>query len=283
MGRFCLPITHFACLLGLSLIGIALVPARAEPGCPLPSKACLVAGGEYMAELPPGWDGRKPLPALVHFHGFRESASDIMAREDVKAFAAKAGLLLIIPQGAGQTWSHTGSPSQNRDEFAFVAAVLADAKARWPINEALLWASGFSQGASMLWNIACHQPQHFSAYLAIAGAFWRPEPESCVPGIRRFRHIHGLADRTVPLEGRPIRSGAFHQGDVFRAMGLMRRAIACTGEEKSERRIGALTCEARLGCEKGAALEFCLHAGTHDFDPSWLEQAWEWVLDARKE
>lgn len=282
MRRFRLPIARFACLFGLLLIGLAHVPASAEPACPLPSRACPVAGGEYMAELPPGWDGRTPLPALVHFHGFRESASDIMAREDVKAFAAKAGLLLIVPQGAGQTWSHPGSPAQNRDEFAFVAAMLADAKARWPIDEALMWASGFSQGASMLWNIACHQPQHFSAYLAIAGAFWQPEPESCAPGIRRLRHIHGRADRTVPLEGRPIRGGAFHQGDVSRALALMRRAMACTGGQKSERRIGALACEADSTCEKGAALEFCLHAGTHDFDPSWLEEGWAWVLETRK-
>ena len=43
-----------------------------------------------------------------------------------------------------------GSPENHRDEFAFVKAVLDDAEARYPIDTRRLWASGFSQGASMV-------------------------------------------------------------------------------------------------------------------------------------
>jgi polyhydroxybutyrate depolymerase len=274
---------------GIGALGLWLVAALIQPhvasatsrpeslSCPPPRQACLIASGEYMAYAPPGWDGKSPLPALVHFHGFRESAADIMARADIRDFAASAGLLLIVPQGAGESWSHPGSPTQRRDEFAFLHDMLADVRQRWPLDDARLWASGFSQGASMVWAIACHRPKFFAGYLAIAGAFWRPEPETCEPGARRILHIHGLQDRTVPLEGRPIRGGAFHQGDVFRAAGVMRRAMACAPFQQRTRRVAALTCEIADGCQNGASFEICLHVGTHDFDPSWLKLGWDWL------
>ena len=134
----------------------------------------------------------------------------------------------------------------------------------------------------MVWAIACYRGALFSAYLPISGAFWRPEPENCPSGPRHIRHIHGLSDRTVPLAGRPIRNGAFHQGDVYRAIGLMKAANQCRPEASRTMRLGALTCEIAGGCAGGMALEFCLHPGGHDFDPSWLETGWDFVRNARK-
>lgn len=265
-----------------ALLFSAILNSIAHAKCPPEQPPCRVSGGFYHALTPPGWDGITPLPALVYFHGFREMAADVAAREDMRAITARAGFLLIVPQGEGMSWSHPGSPSQNRDEFAFITVVIDDIKTRFRADPDRLWASGFSQGASMVWAIACYQSRMFSAYLPISGAFWRPEPENCPGGARRIRHIHGLSDRTVPLTGRAIRNGAFHQGDVYRAIGVMKSVNACRPEASRTMRMGALTCEIAGGCMHGAALEFCLHAGGHDFDPSWLESGWDFVQSTFK-
>ena len=261
-------------ILPLLAVLMLAMPAGAAAPCPIDGY-CEVAEGRYMAVPPPGWDGISPLPVVVHFHGFRESAADLSARDDLKGAAARIGHLLVLPDGAGQSWSHPGSPSQRRDEFAFVEALLADLKARYPI--AIVWASGFSQGASMVWNLACHRGHLFAAYLPIAGAFWRPEPEACPSYPVPIRHIKCLSDRTVPLEGRTIRGGAFHQGDALRAAGMARRAAGCDPVGARSVRDGALVCQRETACRAGAAFEFCLHTNGHDFDPGWLAGGWEFV------
>lgn len=266
-------------ILALSALALPGVRVASAADCP-PDGMCRVAGGYYRAHAPPGWDGRQPLPVLMHFHGYRESAADMVARQDLRAFAERNGVLLVVPQGEGDTWSHPGSPARFRDEFAFVDAVLADLGARYPVAGERFLASGFSQGAAMVWNLACHRGQNFSAFLAISGTFWLPQPETCPSGARNLIQIHGVADRTVPLEGRPIRNGAFRQGDVFRAMGMMRRLNACPVEAGYAHREGALACERIDGCASGKWLELCLHPGGHDFDPSWLDVAWRLVKGA---
>lgn len=276
-----------AAMLRFRAFFLLLILALAGPGaviaaeCP-PAGGCVVAGGTYRVHAPPGWDGRQPLPVLMHFHGYRETAAEILAWPDLRAFAGRHGILLVAPQGEGNTWSHPGSPATFRDEFAFIDAVLADLDARYPLDHRRFLASGFSQGAAMVWNLACRRGARFSAFLAIAGTFWSPQPEQCPSGAQTLIQIHGVADRTVPLEGRAIRNGAFRQGDVFRAMGMMRRANACPVEAGTAHREGALACERIDGCASGRWLELCLHPGGHDFDPSWLDFSWRLLFSDRK-
>lgn len=254
---------------------LAVGTAGAAPLCEGEAGRCTLPQGYYFAETPPGWNGRDPLPALVHFHGFRELAADVIAREDMRGVASRLGFALVVPQGEGQSWSHPGSPSQLRDDMAFTESLLADLRRRLPLDEGRIWASGFSQGASMVWALACARPGLFRFHLPISGAFWKPEPEHCPAGARAIRHIHGFNDVTFPLEGRPVRGGKFHQGRIRHALDLARRLDACRpAEEDVSGTLGALTCRRATGCERGAYLEFCLHAGGHDFDPSWLEDGY---------
>lgn len=260
-------------LLAMLLAFFALLPVRAAPGCGAEGDPCRAGGGFYFVESPAGWDGHSTLAALVHFHGFREQAAEVIAREEMRTLASRLGVLLVVPQGEGQTWSHPGSPAKLRDEFAFVEAMLADLRQRFPIDEDRVWASGFSQGASMVWALACHRGALFRMYLPISGGFWRPEPEQCATLPRPIRHVHGLNDRTVPLEGRPVRGGLFHQGRIAHAIELARKSGACRPEPEDELvSHGTLSCRRARGCVQGQTLEFCLHAGGHDFDPLWLEE-----------
>jgi polyhydroxybutyrate depolymerase len=264
---------------GLSLVFAALTllaasAVRAAPACDAVDQPCALPNGFYFAEKPSHWDGQSPLPVLVHFHGFREQAAEVIGREGLRDLADRLGVLLVVPQGEGQTWSHPGSPASLRDEFAFVEEMLADLRRRFPLDESRLWASGFSQGASMVWALACHRGDFFRFYLPISGAFWRPEPPQCATLPQSIRHIHGLRDVTVPLEGRPIRGGKFHQGRVAHAIALARQAGACLPENQDDHAYsGTLSCRKATGCARETLVEFCLHAGGHDFDQSWLEDA----------
>ncbi len=94
-------------------------------------EGCSVAGGRYLAQAPPGWDGTSPRPVIVFLHGWRESAAYVLADKVVNAFAARHGAVLVAADGAGGGWSFQGSSSAARDDFAFLAAVAADVKSRF--------------------------------------------------------------------------------------------------------------------------------------------------------
>jgi len=260
---------RLSALASLFAILAAAMPAVAAEPCG-PDGECRVATGFYRVFLPPGVTPERPVPAILYFHGYRESASDILARDDIRAEAARERTILVVPQGEGRTWSHPGSPSRLRDEFAFSEAVMRDALGRFPIDPRRVLVAGFSQGAAMVWNLRCHQAERFAAFLAVAGTFWLPQPEQCAGPLRPLLQIHGLSDRTVPLGGRPIRGGAFQQGDVFRALAMLREEGRCRASGTRTVTEGALSCERSSGCSAGGEVELCLHTGGHDFDPAWL-------------
>ncbi len=205
--------------LWLVLAGLVLAgPGRADPveACP-GEQGCQVEGGHYRLVLPDAAPAA-PLPALMYFHGWQGSAEETAADPGLRALATRLGIALIAPDGAGRTWSYPGSPGRHRDEFAFVGRVLDDVAARFPVDSRRIMASGFSQGGSMVWYLACRTPERLRAFAPVAGAFWEPLPASCTGPRPALVHTHGTADGTVPLAGRALRSG-FRQGDVFRSLG----------------------------------------------------------------
>lgn len=263
---------------------VAQEPSLPKPGDPCPTAAgCSVASGSYRIVLPPQAAAGRPVGAILYFHGYQGSAAEVIADPGLLAVARRLGVALIAPDGAGRTWSYPGSPARNRDEFAFVGQVLDDVVARFPVDPGRILASGFSQGGSMVWYLACRMPTRFAAFAPIAGAFWEPLPQRCEGPRPPLVHVHGTSDKTVPLAGRALRSGA-RQGDVFKSFAILEPG-GCTagwaGAVRTDITVGELSCRVAVGCDGPARLELCLHAGGHEADPAWVERAWRLTMPAK--
>ena len=256
------------------LLSALLLSAWAARADPCPADGCAVATGRYRIVLPPPTAGR--VGAIVYFHGYRGSAAETLADEGLVAVARRLGVALIAPDGQGGAWSFPGSPARHRDEFTFVGQVLDDVVARFPVDPGRLLASGFSQGGSMVWSLACRMPRRFAAFAPIAGAFWEPLPETCERPRPPLIHVHGTADGTVPLAGRALRSGA-RQGDIFRSLAVLAPS-GCTAGWGVGAVSSGLTCRVASTCAGAARLELCLHGGGHVADPAWVERAWRLMM-----
>ena len=271
----------------VGLVAVASAGAQ-EPVLPPPGDACptgagcVVASGSYRIVLPLQATKDRPVGAIMYFHGYQGSAEEVIADPGLLAVARSLGVALIAPDGAGRSWSYPGSPARHRDEFAFVGQVLDDVAARFPIDPRRILASGFSQGGSMVWYLACRMPQRFAAFAPIAGAFWEPLPERCDGPRPPLIHVHGTSDATVPLAGRALRSGA-RQGDVFRSFAILAPG-GCTASWAETARPGTqpeeLACHLSTGCDGPARLELCLHGGGPWTDPAWVERAWRLAMPA---
>jgi polyhydroxybutyrate depolymerase len=264
---------------------VAQVPA-VGPGRPSLCSAesgCEVEGGSYRIVLPPGLQTDRPVAAIMYFHGYQSSASQMVADEALLALAGKLGVALIAPDGLGRSWSFPGSPSRARDEFAYVARVLDDVASRFPVDPRRIMASGFSQGGSMVWSLACRMPDRFAAFAPIAGAFWEPLPERCIGPPPALIHVHGTADTTVPLAGRTVRQGA-KQADVFKSFAVLTGG-RCPIAGMADRQVGlpdAPVCAPAAACGDAPRLELCLHDGGHFADTVWLERAWRLTMVASR-
>lgn len=261
----------------LAALGVAAALSVASPARACgESTPCAVAGGFYHVRPPPGWDGRTPLRVVVFFHGYQGSAGEVMADREMADALSSAGLALVAPDGEGRTWSYPGSPGRHRDEFAFVTAVLDDLERRFPVDRGRLLASGFSQGGSMVWNLACHLPGRFGGFAPIAGAFWKPLPSDCPAGPANIRHVHGTADATVPIAGRILRGGAFAQGDLHEGWRVWRGVNGCEAPVERTRE-GDLACIVERRCASGRELRLCLHDGGHDVRARWVVDSARWL------
>ncbi|MEL6977665.1 MAG: PHB depolymerase family esterase [Pseudomonadota bacterium] len=260
-----------------------LAPCGAA-GAPCQARdAAGAALGVYLARAPETDSSAPPngRPAIFFIHGWRSSAEAVMRVDGLRTFADEVGAVLIAPQGLAQTWSYPGSPSQRRDEFAYFEALRRDAIARHGVDPDRILVSGFSMGGSMAWYLACFAGDRYWAFAPFAGAFWHPMPERCESPTERLRHVHGTADRMVPLEGRAL-GGGFRQRGAGESLNRLASGLEL-GRGRDLVDAFGMRCAAWAGADDGAAtapdkgrlLELCLHEGGHIWRPAWLRTAWE--------
>lgn len=277
--RLC-PVFAFVTLLAASGVSAQQGGGRSSDACPA-TDGCQVASGRYRIILPSGAKTERP-GAIMYFHGYRGSAAETLADAGLVAAADRLGVALIAPDGAARSWSFPGSPARHRDEFRFVSQVLDDAVARFRLDPSRILASGFSQGGSMVWYLACRMPSRFAAFAPIAGAFWEPLPDGCAGERPPLIHVHGTSDPTVPLAGRALRQG-YRQGDLFRSLAILAPGgctAALTEAARTNPAPERLSCRIAAGCGGPARLELCLHGGGHVVDPAWVERAWRLTVPA---
>lgn len=243
---------------------------------------CLVREGSYRIQLPSKRSGPK-LGAVVYFHGWQQTAADVMSDKTLVAAANHLGVALVTLNGQGKTWSFPSAPFHYRDDFEFVQTVLKDIVRRFSIDRRRILGAGFSQGASMIWYLACREPRLFSAFAPMAGAFWVPAPLHCTPPLPVLLHVHGLADTTVPMEGREIAPG-LRQDGVRASFAILGGSVTLhpapavhlsSGEKLN------LNCERSDRSPSGGWLELCIHHGGHVPVAGWIEHAWRLTIKRR--
>jgi polyhydroxybutyrate depolymerase len=263
--------------------GLWGLPASA--GCGDTPGPCRIDGGSYHIVLPAGATGGAP--ALVFLHGWGASGEAMLALRDMVETALARGYAVIAPDGTpregrnGYGWGFSPERPGPRDEIAFIKAVRDDAIARHGIDAGRIVLGGFSIGGSMVSYLACADPDAFAAYVPVAGAFWRPLPESCAGPVDLF-HTHGWTDGVVPLEGRILGGGGmdddkvFAQGDVWQAMEVWRAANGCRPDASGHGEIGIFWLRSWHDCDSGRKLDFALHAGGHGVPDGWAAMALDW-------
>ena len=244
---------------------------------------CEVEAGYYLAAEPPGWDGETPLPVVVYFHGWNGSPEGTFRNRAMVNGVNSRGALFVAPFARTGYWRQIGEgrAEGGRDELAFIRSVMADIRARWPVDERYVMSSGFSRGASMSWNAACYAGDLFTAHAPIAGGFWGSTPPTCPTGPVTMRHIHGLSDSVVAYD----EIGIYNSMPIPEGLAMLRGLNGADGQPDHAYRVDhpkrPLTCE-RFDGATGHSIEICLHPRGHSIPAEWVAAGLDWLQSLSK-
>jgi polyhydroxybutyrate depolymerase len=265
------------CLFWILLCGTPTIDAAeaSQAEC-LGGGRCDVSNGYYLAKAPKDWDGVSPLPLIVYFHGWNGSPEGTFRNRAMVNAANRRGALFVAPWAATGYWRQIGEgrTEGGRDELAYTKEVLADVRRRWPINEQLTLASGFSRGASMVWNLACYGGDLFTGFAPIAGGFWNDTPVSCPSGPVNLRHIHGLRDQVVAFDT----IGVYNSMPIPEGLATLRRLNGCVAAASDPVSFRRYDCRDWSGCQSKRELSLCLHRGGHSIPAEWVAEGLDWLI-----
>lgn len=162
---------------------------------------------DYILYAPESYDGSRPVPLVLNFHGYTQSASYQMSFGDMRSIADTVTFILVYPQGSlldGKAHWNVGSIPQgsNADDVGFTEAILNDITNDYNIDKTRIYACGYSNGGCFSFELACHLSDRIAAIGSVSGTMTDRMIETYktshpMPVVT----INGSADNMVKYDG----------------------------------------------------------------------------------
>ncbi len=132
---------------------------------------------EYLTYIPSGYSHTNEAPIVLNFHGFGGTASGQLALSDWRGLAEKHAIILIYPQGlelqeGGSHWNPDPVSSDGKslsDDLGFVRRLLKRISKNYSIDKSRVYATGYSNGAGMVYGLAHHMPDLITGIAPVSG------------------------------------------------------------------------------------------------------------------
>jgi polyhydroxybutyrate depolymerase len=164
----------------------------------------------YIVHVPSSYDGSKPMPVVLVFHGGGSNAEQMIRFCGLNGKADEAGFIAVYPSGTGRfprmlTWNGGNccgyAMREKVDDVAFVRALLDDLAKVAKIDEKRVYATGMSNGAIISYFLASKLSDRIAAIAPVAGPMGTKTctPKRPVP----VMHFHGTEDEFAAFKGGP--------------------------------------------------------------------------------
>ena len=169
-----------------------------------------------LVHVPAGKDGKTPLPLVLMFHGMGGTAEASIMETGWVAKSDAAGFIVAFPEATrpdmskppkfgsnNQAWNdgsarfHAGE--LNIPDVALIAALLERLETMFAVDRQRVFATGFSNGASMVFRVGLELSERIAAIAPVSGAFWIDDSRLSQPV--SLLYITGTKDPLNPMEG----------------------------------------------------------------------------------
>ena len=143
-----------------------------------------------------------PAPLVLVYHGVFSTAEAIQQVTGMPAKAAQEGFITAAGNGVGRSWNAglccDPAAESGVDDVAFTRDMVAAIQDEYCIDDSRIYATGFSNGAAMVFRLACEASDLFASFVPVAGslALFPCEPE--FP--RAIDIINSVDDPVVPFD-----------------------------------------------------------------------------------
>jgi polyhydroxybutyrate depolymerase len=213
----------------------------------------------YEIHVPPAYDGRKPLPLVLNFHGFTSTGLTQQTSSDMDTTADREGFIVAYPNGIDNSWNGgtcCGRAAETGvDDVGFARALIEDIGERGCIDLRRVYATGMSNGGFFAHRLGCEAADVIAAVAPVAAVLGIEETE-CVPARPiPIMHLHGTGDALVPVDGTDSSLS------VEESMAGWLERNGCNGEPVVTYQNGAATCKTVEDCDADASVTLCLIEG----------------------
>lgn len=166
----------------------------------------------YVLALPPAYyDSDTTFALVLGLHGTGGSANQFERDYGLTAKANREGFIVAYPEGVRsdgplgiRTWNAGEccdyAMQQNIGDVNFIRVLIDELQERYKINPRRIYATGMSNGAMMVYRLACEMSDKLAAIAPVSGTLMTDRP--CTPSRPMpVLHIHSAADTKVPPHG----------------------------------------------------------------------------------
>lgn len=155
----------------------------------------------YAPEVRPSGPG-----LVLVLHGWKGSGAAIERRTRYRfnRLAERDGFIVAYPDALAGQW-RSGHPAEivTSDDVGFLTALIDTLSTAYAVDPKRVYVTGFSNGASMTYRLACERPERIAAIAPVSGGL----AERLMPGCAALSHrpvplllIHGTTDPEVPFD-----------------------------------------------------------------------------------
>lgn len=232
----------------------------------------------YVLHIPPTYNGMKPVPLVVDFHGIGSSGASESSSSPYPAVTDPEGVIMAFPDGMkgpiGTAWNMGPCCVAGVDDMAFARALVADIERTACIDPDRIYAVGVLTGGGMAYALACQAADVFAAVAPAAFDLLQDNVDDCIPSrpitVISFR---GTADTRVPYEGG---ASALVPGMAITFLGAKAtfekwaEIDGCTGAPSQDDSHG---CSTYPTCQGGVEVFLCTKQGGRE-EPGDANVAW---------
>jgi polyhydroxybutyrate depolymerase len=235
------------------------------------TRSLVYAGIErtYILHIPPGTDPTRQMPLVLAFHGIGLDAGEMARISGLSEQAESSGFIVVYPNGTGEKKSWNGghccgeAAKNNVDDVGFVRALISELASLTRIDPDRVYATGFSNGAILVYRLACELPDQIAAIGPVGATQILDDQEACQPARSvPVIHFHGTADRLNPYDGGTT-TADFKFVAVKDAIDFWAEKNACPDKPQSTQS-GTIQHEVVAPCAQNSAVElYTIVGGEH--------------------
>jgi polyhydroxybutyrate depolymerase len=185
---------------GLPRITLPPLPPITLPGGTTITPGQIIRHVLILKPIVPTTSGRVPALVLLSFlNGTPQDMSDFVG---AARLVRDYGIWVFVPEQQGGTWNFGITSKKFSDDAAFLAALIDQAAAQYPIDPHRVYMAGFSDGALMTETFACQFPERIAGGAVVAATIHASDMNACRPSLGTpMVFFNGTADAISPYEG----------------------------------------------------------------------------------